>query len=150
MMLALPLVLGALLGAAKWKQLHPTATPFDLQERRVLRQAKIVNVMIRGKTFSVPTAEFKAILNDFYLLDFNAIDPSVVADPIIIPFSQTKIVVRKDKSSSLPLAEIGLNSPSRYLCKREEHAGDVKYAATLHPTTERRLHELVTKYSPVN
>lgn len=42
---SLPLLLGALLGGAKWKQMHPTPTKLDLQARAHSREARIVELV---------------------------------------------------------------------------------------------------------
>lgn len=139
-MLALPLVLGVLLGAAKWKQMHPTATQSDLAERAHLREAKVVNLVYKGNYIPIPVDEFKATLDEFYLMDKF---PSYSSPQI--PATQTTIVVRKDKDKSQPLAEISLDVPASYLAVKPNGFGS---AAPLHPITERRLRDFVTLYRP--
>ena len=140
LLLALPLVLGALLGGAKWKQMHPTATKLDLQERAHLRGAKIVNLVYKGNYISIPVNEFKTTLDDFYLMNgFLNYSSSR------IPATQTMMIVRRDKDQSQPLAEIDLDVPASYMALKQNRTGS---AVALHPITERRLRELVAKHLP--
>lgn len=144
-MLALPLVLGVLLGAAKWKQLHPTATQFDLTERAHMRKAKIVNLVYKGNYISIPVDEFKATLDEFYLMDKSSSRAFLSSSQI--PATQTTIVIRKDKDKSMPLAEIDLDAPVSYLTFTQNGTGPV---VPLHPVTVRRLRELIAKYASSN
>ncbi len=140
-LLLLPLALGALLGGVKWKQLHPTPTFTDLQERARLSKAKIVNLVYKGNYIPIPIDEFKATLNDFYLMDKNS---SNYFSSFSASTTQTTIVVRKDEYQSLRLAEIELNYPASYLVLKKNGMGS---AVPLHPVTVRRLNELVANHT---
>ena len=149
LLLALPLVLGALLGGAKWKQLHPTPTQFDLQERAHLREAKIVELVHGSQVLSLPVDAFKERLNDFYLLGpvTQSNLPTGASGPVFIPRRYT-IRVRKGKGrDEYPyLAEIYLSDASSYIGKYPHKAGFEQHEARLHPLTERRLRDLIALY----
>ena len=55
----LPLLLGVLLGGIKWKQLHPTPTQFDLQERAHLIKARRVELRLNGAKLLCPLMNLK-------------------------------------------------------------------------------------------
>lgn len=156
LLLALPLVLGALLGAAKWKQLHPAPTQFDLQERAFLRNSKIVRVTVEGKGVELPSAEFKATLDDFYLTD--------AGDDLMLALAKSSARKRQNEpaidikvayeinNESAPFAGIRLDSISFYNANRVTRGRTSQQQKTvvalIHPVTERRLRELVAKYRP--
>lgn len=148
-MLALPLVLGVLLGAAKWKQLHPTATQRDLVERAHMREAKMVELVNGRKSVLLPVDEFKATLNDFYLLkkDRGTDALGTFSGPVPIPRGYA-IRVLKSQREPHYLAQIHLSSPAYYTGTYLHKSGVEERTAKLHPVTERRLRELVAKYRP--
>ena len=153
-LLALPLVLGALLGAAKWKQMHPMPTQRDLTERAHLREAKIVELIDGAKSYPILIDAFKKSLNDFYLIDLET--PSNFSTGgftgyVSIPRGD-KIRVQKIRNQSPYLAEIYLSAsafPSSYTGKYLRKKGIIEERNfRLHPVTERRLRELIANYQP--
>lgn len=153
-LLALPLVLGVLLSAAKWKQMHPTATQRDLAERAHMREATIVDVVVGGRSLSLPVDAFKASLDDFYLLGasqsstlpIGVIPRSAFVPPPTFIERQYTIRVRKNRRESPYLAEIYLSPNSSYVGKYLTKTGIEQHEARLHPATERRLREFLALY----
>ncbi len=143
----LPLLLGALLGGVKWKQLHPTPTQFDLQERAHLREAKIVELVNGGKSVSIPIDEFKATLDEFYLLKRGreADELGTFSGSVPIPRGYA-IRLRKSYREPHYLAQIHLSSPAYYTGTYLHKSGIEERAAKLHPVTERRLREFIALY----
>ena len=152
LLLVLPLLLGALLGGAKWKQMHPTPTRFDLQERAFLREAKFVDVNVEGKKIDLPSDEFKATLDDFYLIDLGDNWPSAMRKPNrrIGPNVVIRVCEERNNEWS-PFAEIRLGGGVSYaaghaeLPNAPERRGGL-IMALIHPITEQRLRELIAKY----
>ncbi len=72
---ALPLVLGALIFAVKWRVEHPTATKEDLEVRALLAQSggfEVSHVIWAGKRLNefkrkLSKSEFQPFINCFYL-----------------------------------------------------------------------------------
>lgn len=135
-LLALPLLLGALIGGAKWKQLHPTATQRDLAERAHLRKAVLVNMSVDGKYVPIPLDEWKQILDDFYLMKSRDLNGT--------SWKKATIIARLDKDKSAPLGTVEISLDTHY--SGYYSATTMSHSVALHPATERRLRELVAKY----
>ena len=137
LLLTLPVLLGVASTFAQQKQpLKPTAR--DLQQRAHLSKAVIVNMAVDGKYISIPSAEWKQALEDFYL-----VDPKGTIGP---KPKKAIIVARLDKSESWPLCYIEVGLEQSYSGYNSRNLGASWVA--LHPVTERRLRELVAKHRP--
>ena len=152
-----PLLLGAVLGVVKWKQMHPTPTARDLGERAFLKQAEAVTVFCYGHEVAVPRREFDAALDEFYLIDLqnrkwifmgarNANSLKFRGGCVI----RAATAVPRDQT--VPFAEIDFGSPASYTAKHAPPGELVQtqalMLAQLHPTTERRLRALVARHLP--
>lgn len=139
-LLSLPLALGALLGGVKWKQLHPTPTRLDLQERAFL--GKVEKVEIQNNTYhgEIPVREFKESLNDFYLIDDNKSKPNSV----VTPYGQTIFVVTVKPSANVDRSwiMIGISPVGYYQTLHNFSPQQTRSFWPLHPVTQRRLKKL--------
>ena len=153
----LPLLVGALLGGVKWKQLHPTPTQLDLQERARLMKAKRVELRMDGHTVVLPVDEFKATLKDFYLVELKPTHEIMLMGSryrvITAPIVSLSIV--KYPNPCMSLAEIELANPNFYMGhKTKNGCGDqlnsTQIVKSLHPVTLRRLNELIAKHLPAH
>ena len=147
-LLALPLVLGALLVGAKWKQSHPTPTKLDLQERALLRKTVKVEIWNPDYRAQIPVAEFKEALSDFYLIED---DPSrTQANLAVIPPDQIALfmMLRSSDTPSKAVAIIGVSPFGYYDTIRDSGSQRPRVVRSLHLITQRRLYELVAKYRP--
>ena len=151
-LLAAPLLLGATLGGVKWKQMHPTPTQRDLQERVHLLGSKKVILIINNQRILLPKAEFDATLTKLYLLDIEEFDAKRPAQSLsmlrVKPFSKTKIIVSQGRYKPPPLAEIGLDATIPYITRYNLHSGALIEVTALHPVTVRRLRELIARHFP--
>ena len=154
-LLLLPLLLAALLGGVKWKQMHPTPTPLDLQERARLMEAKSVEVDADGRKFVLPTKEFKETLANFYLLEPKVRDVFSATAPYPTlaqrRFRRWIIISVKDSKPLPLLAEIHLESPTSYqgdFSGMERHPTSSGTIGSLHPVTQLRLSELIIRHLP--
>ena len=153
LLLLFPLLLGAIIGGVKWKQMHPTPTQFDLQERAFLSKAKFVDVHVEGKKVNIASDEFKDALDNFYLIDLGNDWPSLLSNPR--QSAGPDVVIRacdeRDNEWS-PFAEIHLGSGIPYGASYNERPNAPQRKgpifAKLHPVTERRFRELVAKHLP--
>ncbi len=139
-MLALPLVLGVLLGAAKWKQMHPTETQLDLQERAILQSATVATAHGNGYTVSIPINEFKATINDFYFLDNN---------PDSMPGGYVPILTieKVDGESRTVIGKFEIGRDTPYASYKSANSKS-PFRQGIHPVTSRRLKVLMLKYLP--
>ncbi len=152
-LLLIPLILVALLGGVQWKRLHPTPTSMDLWHRAQLREATSVEVDVDGRKISLPVSEFKATLNDFFLLDFSNANSTPFPGAVQIPWSHVTITAWKDRRFHVPLAELRMDAPTSYLTNypqkgRNGEVALIQMMASLHPVTQRRLRELIAKHLP--
>ena len=149
LLLALPLLLGALLGGAKWKQMHPTLTQRDLQERAYLEKAVKVEILGTTRRGEIPIGEFKKALDDFYLLDANANPVRAASTASKAPrfmLMPLKEVVGGRRGELYTMAMIGVASPGTYFSWDGYILGQTLARYSLHPVTQRRLEELVARY----
>lgn len=142
-MLALPLVLGVLLGAAKWKQLHPTPTPLDLQERALLRKAVKVEIWNPTHRGQVPIDEFKKALDDFYLIEDDA--SRAPFNPTGTPPDQIAfaVMLKSSDNTSKAVAMIAVSPLGYYDTIRDFGSQRPRFARSLHPVTQRRFKKLI-------
>ena len=157
LLFTLPLVLGALVGGAKWKQMHPAPTQFDLQERVRLMKAKRVELYVNGGKTSLPIGEFKVALNEFFLIELKNTDQLVRVGSTLkvlqVPASSIVIIVAEHPNEPMPLGQIQLSDPTFYLGSKVQRdpAGHIALSQTtgsLHLVTDRRLRELIAKHLP--
>ena len=155
-LLLLPLALGTSLGGVKWKQLHPTPTQLDLQERNFLRKAKFLDVYVGGQKIKLSPNEFKTTLDDFYLIDLGDKWPSAMRRPnrSVGPNVLIRACDERDNEWS-PFAEIRLNSGISYAAGHRERPNAPErrvglIMASVHPVTLRRLNELIAKHLPAH
>ncbi len=142
-LLALPLVLAALIGGAKWKQMHPIATKLDLQERAILSKAEKVEIWNPTYRGQVPVAEFKEALGDFYLIEDDASRArfnSTETPPDQIAFA---VMLKSSDNTSKAVAMIGVFPLGYYDTLRNAGSARPRFARSLHPVTQRRLQKLV-------
>ena len=142
-LLLIPLVLGALIGGAKWKQLHPTPTQFDLQERALLSKAAKVGIWNPTHRGQVPVDEFKETLDEFYLIED---DGSDVTPPDQIVFM---VMLHSSDDASKSVAMIGV-SPLGYYVLRDTDSQRPLSVRSLHPVTRRRLEKLIEENISIN
>ncbi len=135
-LLMLPLLLGAVIGVAKWKQLHPTPTKLDLQERALLSKAAKVEIWNPTYAGQIPVEEFKETLNEFYLIEN---DVSDVTPPDQIVFM---VMLHPSDHVSKSVAMIGV-SPIGYYVLRDTNSQRPLSVRSLHPVTRRRLEKLI-------
>lgn len=143
-MLALPLVLSVLLGAAKWKQMHPTATMIDLQERALLRERGLTIIVFdrdyNGYRGEIPLDEFRKVLDDFYLLD-DEISDEKINNPMLPGQIGLEVRLKPDGDAGASRVRIGVSPSGYYL--QNFNSQRPQFSHSLHPTTQHRLKELM-------
>ena len=143
----LPLLLGALLAGVKWKQMHPTPTQLDLQERAHLRKATRVEIWNPTYRGQVPINEFKEALNEFYLLKGD----NTKLKNATIPAQQSIFIIKGgDSVGKEELAMIGVSPLGYYISFGNFDSHRTRIDRSLRPATQRRFKKLIEENMSTN